>query len=545
MSGELDSHVSGKIARTNPLGNGPEYEALFNGGVIATTKSTYASRLMEHHVIDPDEALALLGYDSSDLEDPEIYFEDPSAFYDFKHRTIDQFREEASKDLNVEVRRLRDIVDIVMSGYTVDDPDEARRRSYEIQDDIEDADKSYVTPKFDDLDALHPEDFRQQQSIRVMERDALHSGVRVELTEFVATMLSCNVLDEEFGSELGAVWIRAIDLTVDDFWRDNVRPEFSIDQMVAGRELFERMKRYLGDTYYHANDVAKQRWEEIEPAFVTNTISDHPLLTGTDRSEATTTWLETQKPPMQESIDESLIDPLTKAGLEGDVEQVFSTRNGKRVELVNLDGRKFVRRVYESEGSNDIEMAADTRFDLAYDAYIGMFNDASIDVVPNLLANTADSEDPAIIVEYVDDYVDVREIDIDAKVELLKGLGRLPTVSDRYLPDPQGFSVDAFVQDKNSGKTILLDIDPYLKYRGNGSRSRMDEIKADAVIGVYILRIIENIKYWARDDQERTAMAKAFVSTIQTVIDGNEGQTTFDSFGKLHLMGAGLDPDLL
>ena len=240
-----------------------------------------------------------------------------------------------------------------------------------------------------------------------------------------------------------------------------------------------------------------------------------------------------------------MIDPLTKAGLEGDVEQVFSTRNGKRVELVNLDGRKFVRRVYESEGSNDIEMAADTRFDLAYDAYIGMFNDASIDVVPNLLANTADSEDPAIIVEYVDDYVDVREIDIDAKVELLKGLGRLPTVSDRYLPDPQGFSVDAFVQDKNSGKTILLDIDPYLKYRGNGSRSRMDEIKADAVIGVYILRIIENIKYWARDDQERTAMAKAFVSTIQTVIDGNEGQTTFDSFGKLHLMGAGLDPDLL
>lgn len=283
MVNRLESHVSGSVARTNPMEQSPANQAALEGRPnIADTWGGYATRLMDHHDIDPYEAVEALGITREHLADPEVIFTDPNSYRAFMHSRTDAYRDEAKRDLGVEVNRLRDIVDEVMKGYVID-PSEHPTPD-EIQAEInEKGERIHQIPEGDEHDRAEVEIDKL-----VMERDALESGVRITVDEFVATMLATNVLNEEHPSELASVWIGALSDAVKYFWQDYSYmrvdgEEPSLSQLVAGREIFTNFRNFLGDTHKEADAIAKERWAYIEPAFKAPAFTDLPLIAGTEK----------------------------------------------------------------------------------------------------------------------------------------------------------------------------------------------------------------------------------------------------------------------
>jgi hypothetical protein len=294
----LVSNLSGAIARTNPLEGGPEFEAMFNHGVISTTKSHHLSILMDRGDYEVDEALSVLDWSMDDIREPGIFLPDTRAFDSFHRSKMDDFRDEARTDLTIEVKRLKSIVDIVMTGYMVGDQEEADTQADQIQADIREASDQYTGPtsemciKEDDHEGLKQyTDQSNAQAVRCMERDALNSGVRMNAAEFVATMLNItHVLDPERPSELWKVWVSAIENTIDRIWRDAVKPDPPISKLIADRSAFKNMKDMLEDTYRQEEETARARWALMQPAFLTKQFNDAPIMTGSDRSEETIAW---------------------------------------------------------------------------------------------------------------------------------------------------------------------------------------------------------------------------------------------------------------
>src|SRR5690606_35090476 len=110
----LDSFVSGKIARTNPLEGGPAYDAAIEGRPnIADTWGGYVTRLMDYHDLSPEDAIAALGVTKEQLADPDVQFTTAESYEDFKYWQKEKYSQEAKIDLDIEVKRLISIVDEV------------------------------------------------------------------------------------------------------------------------------------------------------------------------------------------------------------------------------------------------------------------------------------------------------------------------------------------------------------------------------------------------------------------------------------------------
>lgn len=281
MAKNLGSYVSGKIARSNPLEGGREFDAAADGsGVKANTWGGYATELMDLYDLEPQEAIDLLGLTPEQMRDPHVHFQRGNWFYAFKNSMINKYEEDARKDLLVEARRLIDVVDIVMNGYRLPDIAEANARAEEIQDDMDDESR-----RIRELARRETEEERQEQDIRCMDRDAHYSGVRISVDEFVAVMLSTNVLSEEHPSELAQIWISALSDAVEYFWIENARPDFEIGKMIAGRDIFETFKSNLKDVHRLSYEYAQARWKVVEPVFIADARSLRELALVTGQEE--------------------------------------------------------------------------------------------------------------------------------------------------------------------------------------------------------------------------------------------------------------------
>lgn len=291
MPGErLESHVSGSIARTNPLENTPEMQAIMGGTrIIASTMGDFATRLMDHLDCDPAEAIYLLGVSDESLADPHIFFQGGRGFDSFESHWRRQFEQVFQKDLTVELQRLEGIVDTVMSGYLVDDTEQAKQQAEAIQEEISEElsrRRNLPTNELSGADEAELEQKQNEMAIKCMKRDALNSGVYIGVDEFVRVMLSTHVIDPEIGSEMGAQWVEAILDAVDAHWREAVRPDITVGEMVGGRELFTTMKSNLSSgmsqlSYRYTDDL----WEKISPIFFARKLEDIALINGSDRSE--------------------------------------------------------------------------------------------------------------------------------------------------------------------------------------------------------------------------------------------------------------------
>ncbi|MBP9738883.1 hypothetical protein KBD20_04295 [Candidatus Saccharibacteria bacterium] len=281
MRHHLASYVSGSIARKNPLEGGPRLEAALDGsGVIADTWGGYATRLMDLYDIEPEEAIALLELTPAHMRDSDIHFQSGRGFGDFEYHTKQRYIEAATKDLIPEVLRMQNTVDTVMSGYVLSNTVEAKNQAEDIQLEIDIASEEGRLLEFGSAER---DQYNRDQDFRCMKRDALYSGVSIQLDEFVRTMLETNILDPEYPSELWKVWITALDHAVDYFWRDSAKPDLKISEMVAGRSIFIDFKSSLSDTYAVATEISEARWKVIEPIFRADLIHDISLVAGTEQ----------------------------------------------------------------------------------------------------------------------------------------------------------------------------------------------------------------------------------------------------------------------
>lgn len=286
MVRQLDSFVSGKIARTNPLEGGPAFEAWQNGtSVMASTWGDYVSRLAElvpDDEIQLDDLLAKLCIGREELQDPTVHFGqgNPYEFGDYEESFRRVAHKEAEDYYAPEVTRLQMTLDAILEGYKVSDQSSADEEANIIQDEIRRADETLRAIPAPTQEQHSEHDI--EQSARCMRRDALQSGVVIPLAEFVDTMLQVNLIhDGDFKSELAHVWVRALSSTIENFYHEyNYAPDMPVDKIVVGQELFGYMRGYLGHIWKEKEAHYKQRWQEVKPVFITNYIHEHPLVTG-------------------------------------------------------------------------------------------------------------------------------------------------------------------------------------------------------------------------------------------------------------------------
>lgn len=261
----LDSFVSGRIARTNPIEHTPEFEAALNGhDFVPDTWGGYATRLMDYHDLEPAEAIAALRLTSEQLSDPDILFTTDS-YYDPRQYYLKLFHKEALSDFEVEARRLRGVVDLVMTAYLVGDEKAASEQADQLQAQI--SNRELEEDKID---------------LACARRDSLISGVQISMDEFVQTMLGANVIDEEHPSELATQWIQSIKDVVEDTCREYfLDEEVKASDIVLGREAFTFMKRLLspGEEAYR---VADENWNYIKPVFIARPLKEFSLIAGTE-----------------------------------------------------------------------------------------------------------------------------------------------------------------------------------------------------------------------------------------------------------------------
>lgn len=286
MVRKLDSFVSGKIARTNPLEGGPAFEAWQNGtSVMASTWGDYVSRLAElvpEDEVQLDDLLTKLCIGREELRDHTVHFGPGNSyeFGDYKYHFRSVTYKEAEDYYAPEVARLQMTLDAILEGYKVTNQASADKEADVVQDEISRADEA-----FDNIAAPTEEqqdEHNIEQNARCMRRDALQSGVVIPLAEFADTMLQVNLIHEGyFKSELAHLWVRALSSAIQNFYREyNYAPNMPVDRIVVGRELFADMRWTLADIGNEKEAHYKRRWQEVEPVFITNYIHEHPLVTG-------------------------------------------------------------------------------------------------------------------------------------------------------------------------------------------------------------------------------------------------------------------------
>lgn len=258
------------------LENSPEIEAFISGDrILPLTWGGYATRAIDMELCEPtrDAVVALLGGERYVLlSDPEIVFSGVNGNYmfeDYRFSYIEQCYKTHLKDLDIEVNRLTSIVDAIVSGWKID-KDIAEREADQIQDIIESEDEAITELE---LAAL------------CCKRDAISDGINMHFETFAETMLSCNVLDEEFPSELAQGWVSGVNKSLQEALREYF---FDIDirllkpnEVFVSRSMIAAMKvevRALAHSM--AQKKAEEDWEKIEPVFLIK--GTHRTLAGTE-----------------------------------------------------------------------------------------------------------------------------------------------------------------------------------------------------------------------------------------------------------------------
>lgn len=261
--------VSDSIARTMPIENTPATEAMLGGErVIKASLGHYASTLLEYwseRGVDytPQQILDLLGITPDMLRDDSVQFTDSYDFGDYKQSRIGYFRNQAREYFAPEVKRLATIANMIRSGYAIDkaEADTELVALYEILD-----------TQNDDVECA-----------KILSHiKALESGVCLSLEEYVAVMLSANVVRPgDFESELAKAWISGVRLSIYQINAYGHESETLASGFWVGHEAFTTVITMFSSEYsLPVTEMAQELWKTIEPAFIAPRLADHPLITG-------------------------------------------------------------------------------------------------------------------------------------------------------------------------------------------------------------------------------------------------------------------------
>ena len=244
---------------------------------MADTWGGYVSRLAElldDESLSLDDLLSMLRIDRSDLQDPTVHFNDRTEFEGYKLR----FRKEMADYYAPEIARMQKIFDDIIDGHKVPDQAAANEEADQMQDEIDCAEPG---PTQEDY-----ETYCIEQAVRGMRRDALRSGAIMPITEFVATMLSVNLInDGDFKSELAPVWVRALNRALESFYTNRTYEDGNVsdvpaDRIVVGQETFTYMRDSLEDIREEIDKCQYWPWKIVEPVFVTDHAQINALITG-------------------------------------------------------------------------------------------------------------------------------------------------------------------------------------------------------------------------------------------------------------------------
>lgn len=254
--------------------NSPEVQAHLDGSdLVLRTWGGYATRAIDLDLCEPNvEAVKrLLGGDRwVDLSSPDIVFGGiygSAAFNDYQDDYISQREAYYRDDLNVEVRRLEGILDILVKSWRI--PEEmANLRANELQEMLDDRDGSNM----------------KHEVLLCIKRDALASGIEVDFATFTQELLRCNVLSDEFPSELAQGWIagirealRRLYYEYQYFNFENVYPDeiyVSVQMAAAVKQTIRSMAGSM------ARERAEIDWATLEPVFLLD--NSHRTLSGTE-----------------------------------------------------------------------------------------------------------------------------------------------------------------------------------------------------------------------------------------------------------------------
>ena len=268
--------VSGSIARVMPVEGGPATEAMFKrNNVVKASWGHYASTLLEYwsergENYEPAQILELLGVDSEMLRDNRVQFQQ-SSYPSFSEYTSDRmavFRKQAEQYFAPEAERLCEIIDVVMSGYTVD--------------------QTVATEEIKGIRTQLKGHVGNDEFTKLALRDdALESGVVIDLAEFVDTMLKVQTIQPgEFQSELSRTWLRGVRNALGDV-KNNYRKygvykseKQKVNGVVVGRDAFLTVKRTLRQAEKEISGLSQEMWAIIQPAFTAPKLAEHPLITG-------------------------------------------------------------------------------------------------------------------------------------------------------------------------------------------------------------------------------------------------------------------------
>lgn len=238
------------------------------------------------------------------------------------------------------------------------------------------------------------------------------------------------------------------------------------------------------------------------------------------------------------------IDFTHERAMDAEVIETFSTRNGKRVELVRDESGEFVRRTYLPESVKEVERVG-VPFGQAWKAFGQMVSGAGLEIVNSALIKETLDDDPIIVAKYLGDLgqdASPNSLSYEAKIELAGNIGKLLISHIDFIPDSQGFLPDAFAIDPASAAPVLVDVDPYLKRR---ETDRFGVRRTEASQGAFMRRSGWNIVAWASDDVERTAMATAFCRTAGGALKDESSMELVNQFSYVHSMSNGMSPEQL
>lgn len=254
----------------------PEFMSMTEGNpVVPTTWGDLASRLVENGDVEPDiEAIcAFLMIEPEQLRDATIIFENVDQAAHYEHRCAEKQREEFRAAYGTAARsdheRFVSIVDM-----------------WKIEDGKERADVLHAEIVVDDkaLSELGREEYwtaKRRLMLKVLERDALASGYRVQLTEFVSTMLSTENRDYFTNNQV----VEAINDMIDTLmYLYRLDDETQASEIWISHKLIQHFLNGLYHQFTRANETQiRARWDILSKFIYTNSIYDHPLLAGNEK----------------------------------------------------------------------------------------------------------------------------------------------------------------------------------------------------------------------------------------------------------------------
>ncbi len=217
----------------------------------------------------------------------------------------------------------------------------------------------------------------------------------------------------------------------------------------------------------------------------------------------------------------------------------------KVVEVVeDINGRRFVRRIYHKEALDDIGIGG-LDFDEAWEGMHKMFAKANIRIVPSFVLK--DGGVITVVSEYLEGAKALSESSLESKKHVARGLGELIHSSPHYLPTGAMLQRDMFhVVEDSAGteRVYLTDVDPYVF-----PRRGMDRLKwiKDSSYADY-MTLVGGLFWddWCREDEREPVFSALIVGLgrLHDEFESGEGMRSMMAFSNLLMMKSGIRPEI-